>query len=270
MIIKVVVPILGMWTVYSWAHLVEVAGWETVKATGATMMVGASVAESEIAYGSANGNAGVASVVVTYIQTSPYRYVRFRTSCDSNLSNGCWGAPVTDYTRATARGVFAQPKTNITYDGGTVSIAGLTPDRCTVIQTFTTGHTGNGSPWGWVTNTELGGTCAMRPALTQCEMKVPPVMQHKTMVAGGGQSVAEITAEISCNRMTNVRVTGPRSIKMSDGNREIASTITVGGESSTIVIPNPTTTFQIKSTIDTTGASAGAYAGSFVLVAEWD
>ena len=65
---------------------------------------------------------------------------------------------------------------------------------------------------------------------------------------------------------------GDRASKYQDVRREQRNSLSGngGGESSTIVIPNPTTTFQVKSTIDTTGASAGAYAGSFVLVAEWD
>lgn len=36
MIIKVLVLILGLWTTYSWALVVEVAGWEAVKAAGVT------------------------------------------------------------------------------------------------------------------------------------------------------------------------------------------------------------------------------------------
>ncbi len=256
------------------ANEVEVSGWDEVRDRGVTSLLSASVNRSDIHYawiGEGLRYQGQCLLMIWYIQTKPYKIRQYHHVTDPG-DQTCWGVPKYPSTFDVILTIFNTPKNGIPLrPGQSGSVDNFTPDRCYVVQGYAVRNIGTDTPYAWTTNT-THGVCRMAPSASRCEINIPSHIQHRPAFVGVVNSTAAINAEISCNRPTNVRVSVPNNVVLSQGYSEITSAVSLGdaGSSEIIVSPNPTTSFKISSTIAANTPTPGTYTGSFVLVAEWD
>ncbi len=218
-----------------------------------------------------NTFAGQCGVLVLYVQSGTAQAMFGQL--DGRGKDTCWGVTKGGWKRYDMPPIFNQPRTGLRLSRANPSDwTKMTPDYCRVVQDFAL-QNGNGlvQPYAWYAISEQA-ECRMAPSVSRCEINIPGVIQHRTTTAGVVNSVEGINAEISCNRTTNVRVTVPGNLVLSQGNNEITSLLSLGGggASNIIVSPNPSTNFKITSTISATNSYPGTYSGQFVVVAEWD
>lgn len=256
------------------ANEVEVSGWDEVRDKGVTSLVSSSVNRSDIHFawtGEGIRYKGQCFVLIWYIQTKPYKIREYRDVTDRG-GKTCWGVPNEPSTFDVILTIFNTPKYGVPLKPGqSGSVDNFTPDRCYVVQGYAVRDIGTDTPFAWTTNTQFG-VCRMAPSASRCEINIPSQIQHRPAFVGVVNSTEAINGEISCNRPTNVRVSVPNNVVLSQGYSEITSAISLGdaGSSEIIVSPNPTTSFKISSTIAANTPTPGTYTGSFVLVAEWD
>lgn len=256
------------------AAVMEISGWDEVRARGVASLVRADVTPGDLRVVGAHMNLtrGQCVVSITYTQDYPRATRTFRQITPKN-ENNCWGVPNTPTSRDVALTIFNQPKSGIPLlPGSPGDLDNFTPDMCSVSQFFAVRDSVHNGYESLNASTLPGGVCRMAPSAARCEINVPSHIQHRPAYVGVVNSTEAINAEISCNRMTNVRVSVPNNVVLSQGYNEITTTISVGdaGSSYIIVSPNPTTSFKISSTIAAYTPTPGTYTGSFVLVAEWD
>ena len=272
MIKKTLLVTMTLWGGVCESAVMEVSSWDAVLAGGTAALVSANVSEGDVLRSSMSITyyAGTCGATITYIQPTPPKRVWYTYATLQNNPT-CWGASPGKWTQAEMPAVFNQPKNGLRLSASSTVPSSFVPTKCEVRQEFNWQSSNGLVPgWGW-SATASQSECRMQPAVVQCAIIIPSVIQHRVAGAGVVKSVAEINAAISCNRVTNVRVTVPRNVVLAQGNKKITTAVSLGGVGSSIItVPNPTTNFQITSTIDATDAAPGAYSGSFVLLAEWD
>lgn len=256
------------------AAVMEVSGWDEVRDRGVASLVSAEISRSDLRYGSQPGIGfvyrGQCYIEIRYTQTKPSKSKSFRQVTHKDDTT-CWGVPKVPTSYDVILTIFNHPKSGIPITSESGGVDNFTPDRCYVIQGFATKDASNDNSYAQFASTQPG-VCRMAPSASRCEINIPSHIQHRPAFVGVVHSTEAINAEISCNRPTNVRVSVPNNVVLSQGYSEITSAISLGdaGSSDIIVSPNPTTSFKISSTIAANTPTPGTYTGSFVLVAEWD